>query len=77
MQDASEDEAYRRVNMTHDQQLELQNCLSDNETEARTWNMAGTERIIDQLERENYTITSCERKRFNKEFSIRLIEFEI
>jgi len=38
--------------------------------------LADTEYVTDQLEREIYGITSNEQKRFKKEFSIRMIQFE-
>ena len=73
---ATEDEAYGAANMTIDKRLEFLLRLSDTETEATTWSLADTERVTIQLEREIYSITLYKQKRFKKEFSIRLIEFE-
>jgi hypothetical protein len=73
---AAEDEAYGAANMTADKQLQFRLRLSDAETDATTWNLADTEHVTTQLEREIYGITSNEQKRFRKEFSICLIEFE-
>jgi hypothetical protein len=76
MKTAAEEEVYGAVNMTADKREEFQVRLSDAETEATTWSIADTDRIVSQLEREIYGITSNEQMRFKKEFSIRLIEFE-
>jgi len=62
--------------MTADKRLQFQILLSAAETDATTWSLADMERVTIQLEREIYGITSNEQKRFKKEFSIRLIEFE-
>jgi len=59
-----------------DEGLKFQIHLSDAEAELRTWSLAGMERITNQLERAIHGITSNEQKRFKKEFSIRLVEFE-
>jgi hypothetical protein len=72
----AEDEVYEAANMTADKRLQFQIRLSDAETEATTLSLADTERVIIQLEREIYSFTSNEQKRFKKEFSISLIEFE-
>ena len=76
MKTAAEDEVYGAANMTADKRLQFQIRLSDAETDATTWSLADTERVTNQLEREIYGITSNEQKRFKKEFSIRMIEFE-
>jgi len=76
MKAAATDKANRAANMTTDKWLQFQISLSDAETEATTWSLAATERVTNQLERENYGITSSEKKQFKMEFSIRLIEFE-
>jgi len=76
MKTAAEEGVYKPVNMTADKCVEFQVRLSDVETEATTWSMADTDRIVSQLEREIYGITSNEQMRFKKEFSIHLIEFE-
>jgi hypothetical protein len=70
---ATEDEAYGAANMTADKQLQFRLYLSDAETDATTWNLADTERVTTQLEREIYGITSNKQKRFRKESSIGLI----
>jgi len=76
MKTAAEEEAYREVNMTADKHVQFQFILSDAETEATTWSIANTDHVVNQLERENYGITSNEQMWFMKEFSIRLVEFE-
>ena len=76
MKAAAEDEAYGAANITADKRLQFQIRLSNAETAATTWSLADTERVTNQLEREIYGITSNEQKRFKKEFSIRVIEFE-
>jgi len=76
MKTAAKDEAYGVANMTTDRQLQFLNHLSNTDTETTTWSLADTEHVTVQLEREMYGITSNEQKRFKKEFSIRLIEFE-
>jgi hypothetical protein len=76
MKTEAEDEIYGAANMTADKRLQFQIRLSDAETDATTWSLAGTERVTNQLEREIYSITSNEQNRFKKEFSIPMIEFE-
>jgi len=76
MKTAAEDEVYGAANMTADKRLQFQIRLSDAETDATTWSLADTERVTNQMGREIYGITSNEQKRFKKEFSIRMIEFE-
>jgi len=44
--------------------------------EATTWSLADTELVTNQQEREIDGITSIQQKRFKKESSICLIEFE-
>ena len=73
---AAKDRAYGAANMTTDKRLQFQNRLSNSGTEARTGSLADSERVTIQLEREISGITWNEQKRFNKEFSIRLIKFE-
>jgi len=73
---AAEDGAYGAGNMINDSPLRFRICLSDAEREAKTWSLADTDRITNQLEREIYGITTNEQMHFKKEFSIRLIEFE-
>jgi len=73
---AAEDEANGAANMTANKRLQFQIRLSDAETEATTWSLAGMERVTNQLEREIYGITLNEQKWFKTEFSIRMIEFE-
>jgi hypothetical protein len=62
--------------MCADKREEFQVRLSNAETEAPTWSIADTDRIVSQLEREIYGITSNEQMWFKKEFPIRMIEFE-
>jgi len=76
METAAEDDAYRVAKMTADMQLQFQNCLSNADTEATTWSLADTAHVTNQLEREIYGITLNEQKWLEKEFSIRLLEFE-
>jgi hypothetical protein len=76
MKTAAEEEVYGAVNIAADKRVEFQVRLSDAETEATTWSIVDMDRIVRQLEREIYGITSNEQMRFKKEFSIRLIEFE-
>jgi len=73
---ATEDEANGAANMTADKRLQFPIRLSDAETEATTWSLAATEHVTNQHEREIYGITSNEQKRFQTEFSIRMIKFE-
>jgi len=76
MKTAAEEEAYGAVNMTGDKSVQFQVYLSDAEIEATTWSSADTDRVVNQLEREIYVITSKDQMRFTKEFSICLVEFE-
>jgi hypothetical protein len=64
MKAPAEDEVYGAANITADKRLQFQIRLSDAETEATTWSLADTERVIIQLEREIYSFTSNEQKRF-------------
>jgi len=73
---AAEEEAYGTVNMTADKRVQFQVCLSDAEIEAATWSITDSNRVVNQLEREIYYITSKDQMRFMKEFSIRLVELE-
>jgi hypothetical protein len=50
MKTAAEEEVYGAVNMTADKREEFQVRLSDAETEATTWSIADTDRIVSQLE---------------------------
>jgi hypothetical protein len=76
MKIAAKEEVYWTANMNCNKQLQLQIPLSDTGTEAITWSLVDTERVTNHLDREIYGITSKEQKRFNKEFSIRLIAFQ-
>jgi hypothetical protein len=58
MKTAEGEEAYRVVNMTADKLVQCQVRVSDAEIEATTWRSAVTDRIVNQLEREIYHITS-------------------
>jgi len=62
--------------MNADKQLQFEIHYSDAGTEAMTLSLADTDCITIQLKREIYGITLNEQRRFNKEFSIRMIEFE-
>ena len=62
--------------MTTNKRPRFQIRLSDAQMEATTRSLADTERVTHQLESEMYGITSNEQKRFKKEFSVRLIQFE-
>jgi len=70
------EEVYGAVNMTADKRVELQVRVCNAETEATTWSLAEIDRIVSQLEREIYGITSNEKMQFKQELSIHLIEFE-
>jgi len=76
MKTAAEEGAYGAVNMTADKRVQFQVCLSDAEIGATTWSIADADRVVNQLEREIYGITSKDQMRFTKEFSICLVEFE-
>jgi len=76
MKTTAEEGVYGAINMTADKSAEFQVSLSGSGTEATTWSIADTDRIVSHLEREIYGITSHEQMRFKKEFFIRLIEFE-
>jgi hypothetical protein len=76
MKTATKDKAYGAANMTADEQLPFQICLSEAESDATTWSLADTEPVTNQMEREIYGVTSNEQKRLKTEFSIRLIKFE-
>jgi len=76
MKTAAEEEVYGAVNMTADKHVEFQDRLSNAETEATTWSLADIDRIVSQLERETYGITSNEQMRFKQELSICLSECE-
>jgi len=62
--------------MTADKHLEFQVPLSDAGTEATTWSIAYTDRIVSQVPSEIYGITSKEQMQFKKDLSICVIEFE-
>jgi len=57
--------------------VKFQVYLSAAETETTTWSIADTDRIVSKLEREIYGIILNEQMRFQKELSIRLIEFKV
>jgi len=76
MKTAAEAEEDGAVNMTANKRMQFQVCLSNAEIEGTTWNNADTDHVVDQLNRESYSITSKAQMRFTKEFSIRLVEFE-
>jgi hypothetical protein len=62
--------------MMANMRLQFQIRLSHAETDATTWSLPDMEHVIIQLEGEIYGITSNQPKRFQKEFFIRMIEFE-
>jgi len=76
MKTAAEEEGYVAVNMTADKRVQYPVCLSDAGIEATTWSIADADRVVNQLEREIYSITSKDQMRFRKKFSIRLVKFE-
>jgi len=77
MKTAAESQAYGAANRTPDKRLQFQICLSDAEPEPTTWSFADPEPVMNQLDKKTYGITLKEQKRFKKEFSICLIEFEV
>ena len=62
--------------ITADKWLQFQISPPDAETEATTWSLPDTEHVTIQLEREIDGITWNGRKRFKKDFSIRMIGFQ-
>jgi hypothetical protein len=52
MKTAAEEVAYWAENMTANQRLQFQVCLSDAEIEATTWSIADTDRAVNQLKRD-------------------------
>jgi len=74
---APEEEAYRAVNITADKRVQFQVCSSDAEIEATTWSIADMDRVLIQLKRGIYGITSKDQMRLTKKFSIRLVEFDV
>jgi len=76
MTTATKEAAQGVATMTAYKRLQFQIRRSNAATEATSWSLADMERVTAQLEREIYGIILNEQKRFKKEFSIRLIEFE-
>jgi len=76
MKTAAEEVACRAVYMTADKGLQCQVRPSDAETAAATWSITDTDRVVNQLEREMYGITSKDQMRFMKEYCIHLVRFE-
>jgi len=76
MKTAAEEDVCGALNMAAEKRVESQVHLSDVETEATTWNIADTDCMVSQLERDINHITSNQQMRFNKELSIRMIKFE-
>jgi hypothetical protein len=62
--------------MTADNHVEFHVHLSNAETEATTWSMADTDRIVSQLAREMSGITSNKHMQFQNKPSIGLIKFK-
>jgi len=54
--------------MTTDKRVQIQVYPSDAEIEATTWNIADKDRVVNQLKREVYGITSTDYMRFKKAF---------
>jgi len=52
------------VNITAEKHLQFQVCLSDADIEATTWSIADMDRIVNQLTREIYGITSKDQVQF-------------
>jgi hypothetical protein len=73
---AAKDEDSSVATTTAYERLRFQMCESNAETEATTWSLADMEIFTIQLEREIYGFTSNEQKRFKKDFSVHLIEFQ-
>jgi hypothetical protein len=55
---AAEKEPSGPVNMTADKRVQFLVCLSNAEIEATTWSINDTDHVVNELERENYGITS-------------------
>jgi hypothetical protein len=77
MNTAAKDDVYGAVNTTADNIVEFQVRQSDDETAATTCSIADTDRIVSHLEEKINAITWNEQMRFNKEWSIRLIKFDV
>jgi hypothetical protein len=73
---ATEDKAYGAAKMTANMRLQFRITLSTGETDATTWSLADSERVTNLLESELCGITSNEHERFNRDFSICMIQFE-
>jgi len=76
MKTAPEEDACRAVNMTADNGVQFQVFLCNIQIEATTWSIADMDRIVNQLGRDIYCITSKDQMQFMKEFSFSLVEFE-
>jgi len=72
----ADEEASGAVNMTADKRVQFQVCLSNAEIEATTWCIADMDRVVNQLVREIYGITSKHHMQSTMGFSICLVEFE-
>jgi hypothetical protein len=73
---ATEEEVSGVTNMAAENRVKFDVHISYAETEATTWSIADTDRIVHQPKREIYSITSNEQICFKRQLSIRLIEFE-
>jgi len=73
---AAEKEAYGPVNMTANNCVQFQVCLSDAGIEATTWTNADMNHVGNQLERDIYGTTSKDQMRFTKKVSFHIVEFE-
>ena len=67
---AAEEKAYRAVNMTADEPVQFQVCLSGAEIQATTWSITDMDRIVNQLHRAIYGIPSKDQMRHTKGFSL-------
>ena len=72
---AAEEEAWGAANMAAHKRVQFQVCLFDAEIEATIGSSGATHRVVNQVEREIYGITSKNQMRFTKEFPIHLVEF--
>ena len=76
MTSPADEESNKAVNMNADKRVQCLVRPSDVETEATTWRIADADRVVNQLEREIYGITSKGQIPVKKEFSIRVVDFE-
>jgi hypothetical protein len=77
LNNAAADKVCEAADMTTNKQLQLLKCLSEAKTETTTWSLHHTKRASAQLKREIYAITINERRQFQIEFSICMMEFDV